>query len=205
LLKTQLIVGLGNPGKEYAYTRHNLGFLVVSHLAKKLDWQWRSDRLTQGLIAKGELEGKEIYLLLPQTFMNNSGVSIKAFFQRKKLSLEDLLVICDDLNLSFGDMRLRSKGSAGGHKGLSSMIQYLQGQDFGRLRLGIGQPSRKEQTVDYVLQEFDKGEKKLLDELLDEATNCCLIWLREGINKAMQLCNRIERKEHGEGCVFKKI
>ena len=188
--KTQLIVGLGNPGQEYEYTRHNLGFMVARRLAQRLNWPLRSDRLTQGLTAKGELEGNEIHLLLPQTCMNNSGVSVKLFLQKKKLILENLLVICDDLNLNFGHLRLRSQGSAGGHHGLNSIMECIKEQEFGRLRLGIGQPPGKEQAVHYVLEEFDKNEKKLLSEFVEEAANCCLVWLREGIGKAMQLYNK---------------
>jgi len=190
LSKTQLIVGLGNPGKEYEYTRHNLGFMVVRHLAKELNWEFQTSRGTKGLIAKGEIEGSEVYLLLPLTFMNHSGLAVKPLIEKKNLTLENLLVICDDLNLNFGQLRLRSTGSDGGHNGLSSIIECLNTNNFSRLRMGIGQPSSKEPAVDYVLGKFNTSEKKSLEAFVSEASDCCLIWLKEGINKAMQLYNK---------------
>lgn len=188
--KTRLIVGLGNPGKEYEYTRHNLGFMVVRHLAKELNWEFQTSRLTKGLIAKGEIEGGEVYLLLPLTFMNHSGFAVKPLVEKKNLTLENLLVICDDLNLSFGQLRLRSTGSDGGHNGLSSIIECLHTNNFSRLRMGIGEPSSQGQAVDYVLGKFNTAEKKSLEVFVTEAADCCLIWLKEGINKAMQLYNK---------------
>lgn len=190
MLGTYLIVGLGNPGKEYEYTRHNLGFMVVRHLAKEFNWEFQTTRLAKGLIAKGEVRDSEVHLLLPLTFMNNSGLAVKPLVEKKNLTLENLLVICDDLNLSFGHLRLRSGGSDGGHHGLSSITECLNTKYFSRLRMGIGEPSSREQAVDYVLGEFNAAEKKSLDGFVADAADCCLIWLKEGINKAMQLYNK---------------
>lgn len=186
----RLIVGLGNPGRDYEYTRHNLGFLVVRRVAETLKLKFTLSSLTSGLTAEGMFEGEAICLLAPSTFMNNSGVAVHQVMTKRNVSPKDVLIICDDFHLDFEQIRLRAKGSDGGHNGLSSVIQRLGTEQFARLRMGIGQPANKKDTVDYVLEEFKKKEKNRLDSFIDEAESCCLAWLREGINAAMDQYNR---------------
>jgi len=192
-----LIVGLGNPGRQYENTRHNLGFFVVQYLAKKFSLKLETSSLTKGFVAEGQWEGTRVYLLLPMTFMNNSGVAIKSIVVKKEIALENILVICDDLNLDFGQLRLRSKGGDGGHNGLSSVIQYLETEKFSRLRMGIDSPNGKKDVTDYVLEEFSKKEQNGLNDFIREAAECCLAWMRDGTNQAMEKYNRI-RKENGK-------
>ncbi|HBR14878.1 MAG TPA: aminoacyl-tRNA hydrolase [Candidatus Omnitrophica bacterium] len=193
---TYLIVGLGNPGKEYEYTRHNLGFLVLRRLAEKLNRRFKISSLTNGLMAEGQIQEKNVCLLMPMTFMNNSGVAVSQVTAKKNVSPKNLLVVCDDLNLNFGQIRLRSKGSDGGHNGLNSVIHHLGTEEFLRLRMGVGHPGHKLDVVDYVLAEFKPKEKEYLENFIGEATGCCLTWVSEGIKKGMEQYNR--RKENGK-------
>ena len=186
----RLIGGLGNPGKDYEYTRHNLGFLVVRRLAEKLKLKFALSSLTNGLTAKGTFEDKTICLLMPLTYMNNSGMAVHQIVTKQELPTENMLIVCDDFNLDFEQIRLRGKGSDGGHNGLSSIIERLGTEQFARLRMGIGQPTGQKDTVDYVLEKFKKKERECLDSFIDEATSCCFAWLREGINAAMDQYNR---------------
>ena len=160
MAEARLIVGLGNPGKEYQYTRHNLGFLTVQHLARQHRLRFKRSRICQGLVAEGKIAKRLCYLLSPLTYMNRSGVAIKSFIAKRDVVVKDVLVICDDFQLDFGQLRLRSRGGDGGHNGLSSVIEHLATRDFTRLRIGIGRPINKEDTSDFVLTEFTPKEKK---------------------------------------------
>ena len=193
-MESKLIVGLGNPGKEYQDTRHNLGFLVVRRLAEKLDVDFKSSSFTNGLVAKTECQGTCVYLLLPLTFMNRCGLAIKPMVNKMEMDFSNILVVCDDFNLGFGQIRLRSEGSDGGHNGLKSTIEHLGVKDFPRLRCGIGEPHKNKDVADYVLEKFSKEEKNKLDEFIEEASECCLMWSQEGTLKAMEKYNR--RKEN---------
>lgn len=188
--ESRLIVGLGNPGKDYEFTRHNLGFLAVRRLEEQLKFKFALSSLTNGLTAEGVFEGKELCLLMPLTYMNNSGVAIRQVMANKNLNPEHVLVICDDFNLPFKQIRIKAKGSDGGHNGLSSAIQILETDQFSRLRMGIGKPSYKKDTVDYVLEQFKKNEKASLDNFVDDAAACCVTWLKDGIDIAMEQYNR---------------
>ncbi len=188
--ESRLIVGLGNPGGDYEYTRHNLGFLVVQRLAKKFALKFSPSSLTNGVTAEGVCEGLEICLLMPMTFMNHSGSAVRQVMSKKEFFPEQILVVCDDFNLDFEQIRLRAKGSDGGHNGLGSVIQNLDTEEFTRLRMGISQPPGKKDTVDYVLEEFTKKEKDQLDGFIGEAVSCCLMWLQEGVSVAMDQYNR---------------
>ncbi|MDP8212280.1 MAG: aminoacyl-tRNA hydrolase [Candidatus Zapsychrus exili] len=191
----RLIVGLGNPGKDYEYTRHNLGFLVVQNLAKKINAEFKLSSLTKGFETEAEIDGVAVDFLLPLTYMNNSGSAVKKVIEKRDIALKNVLIVCDDFNLDFEQIRLRTKGSDGGHNGLSSVIYLLETDEFSRLRLGIGSPNGKKDTADYVLEEFNKKEKETLEIFIEEATECCLVWLKEGSEKAMELYNR--RKGNG--------
>ncbi len=190
MLEKNFIVGLGNPGKQYEWTRHNLGFLVVQHLAKKYHLKFSVDSRIKGWIAEGEVEEKKVYLFLPQTYVNQSGVAVEEALLEKKITLENILVVNDDFNLAFGELRLRPEGSDGGHNGLTSIIEHLKTNQFCRLRLGIGAPIDKKQAVDFVLGEFTKKERQELAFFLELATECCVVWIKEGVGKAMSQFNK---------------
>ena len=191
----RLIVGLGNPEKKYQYTRHNFGYLVVEEFANCLGARFKKDHIVAGLVAKASLDQQEVCLLLPLTYMNHSGLAVKQMVAQKKIEFADILVVCDDLNLDFGSLRLRAEGSGGGHNGLKSIIDQLKTQEFARLRLGIGQPSRREETTDFVLTDFSAPEKKKLPDVIQTGVDCCQVWLTQGINKGMSQFNKKEQKE----------
>ena len=192
----RLIVGLGNPGKDYEGTRHNLGFMVVRRLAEQHHLKFSNSSLTNGLEAQGLIEGQKTILLQPLTFVNNSGTGVKGLVTKRNMELSSVLIICDDLDTEFGQLRIRPKGSDGGHNGLTSIIQHLGSGEFARLRCGIGRPTGKQDTVDFVLTEFTKKEKEALNQFVEEATQCCRVWLKDGINKAMDQFNK--RKRNGK-------
>ncbi len=178
-LEQKLIVGLGNPGKEYEYTRHNLGFLVVTHLAQQNGLRFLQSSLTQALTAEGKMHNQDVVLLLPWTYVNNSGIAVNQMRAHKEIFPQNILVVCDDLNIDFGQMRLRSQGSDGGHNGLTSIIEKLKTKNFPRLRLGIGRPPTKAEIVDFVLGEFSPSEKENLEDFIQRATDRCFIWLTQ--------------------------
>jgi len=185
----KLIVGLGNPGSQYALTRHNLGFLAIESFGKLQKAKWHSSSSHQGMMAKIVIEDIECSLLMPLTFMNNSGLSVKKLMDKTGVCLQDTLIICDDLSLSFGKIRLRPSGSAGGHNGLKSIINDLGSNQFSRLRMGIDAPSSTDGTVDYVLSNFTPVEKKALPEFINHALDCVTCWVTEGAAVAMNKFN----------------
>lgn len=190
MAETRLIVGLGNPDEKYRYTRHNWGYLVVEELADRLNVKFRNDSSVRGLVAKGECDGVTCYLLLPLTYMNLSGAAIAALAKKKNIALEHILVVCDDLDLPFGQIRLRAQGSAGGHNGLKSIIEKLGSKEFARLRGGIGRPGDRQETVDFVLDLFSGQEKKDLPQILKKAVECSEAWMTLGVNEAMSQFNK---------------
>ncbi|MBF0483219.1 MAG: aminoacyl-tRNA hydrolase [Candidatus Omnitrophica bacterium] len=194
-MENYLIVGLGNPGSKYQYTRHNIGCLAIEYLAEEMKLKFHASSFTKAVIAEGLWEGKQVCLLFPTTFMNNSGTAVRRMAEKYATPLEHILVICDDFNLPFGQLRLRSKGSDGGHNGLLSVIEHLGSQDFARLRMGVGEPKGGD-VADYVLEEFTNIEKKGLKEFVSEAAECSHSWIQEGISRSMEKFNR--RKENGK-------
>jgi len=166
-----LIVGLGNMGKEYDHTRHNVGFDVVDYLAKEYEVKFKDDNL--GDIAEFKHKGRTFILLKPSTFMNRSGKAVRYWMQKKKIQPENLLVIVDDLHLDFERIKLKEKGSAGGHNGLSN-INELYGSDYPRLRIGIGDNFSKGRQVDYVLGKWTKDERDALIEIVPKAAKVVL-------------------------------
>jgi peptidyl-tRNA hydrolase, PTH1 family len=185
----KLIVGLGNPGPQYKWTRHNAGFLALESLALQQKIVWRNSPSNHGVLAKAVIEDIECSLLMPMTFMNHSGLSVKSLADRTGTALEDILIVCDDLSLSFGKLRLRASGSAGGHNGLKSIIKDLGSNQFARLRLGIDSPKGTADTVDYVLANFTPAEKKALPDLINHALDCVTCWVTEGAQVAMNRFN----------------
>jgi len=166
-MKKFLIAGLGNIGPEYAATRHNIGFLILDYLAEKEGLSFETVRL--GAMAKYSLKGRTFFLLKPNTYMNLSGKAVKYWMDAEKIPAENVLVITDDLNLPFGTIRIRGKGSDGGHNGLKNINLVLNSQDYPRFRFGISDAFKKGQQVDYVLGEWSEDERALLPPRLDLA------------------------------------
>ena len=187
-----LIAGLGNPGKEYENTRHNAGFLVLDTLAQKLGADL-SERKHRALCGKAVIGGQKVILLKPQTYMNSSGESIRAAADYYKVPPEDILVVYDDISLAPGQLRIRAKGSAGGHNGIKSIIAHLGPQEFPRVKVGIGEKPPRMDLADYVLGHFSSGEKKIMEEAAKEAADAICEIVNVGIEQAMNDHNR--RKE----------
>lgn len=185
-----LIVGLGNPGSEYASHRHNIGFRAVEALARAHGLTFRREKGSKAHVASGQIGGREVILAKPQTFMNLSGQAVGRVHRAHKISPENLLVVYDDLDLPLGRLRLRPEGGSGGHKGMRSILDSLGTQAFPRLRVGIDRPPGRMDPAEYVLQPFAEEERPLLPELLERAVAATECWLAEGIVAAMDRFNR---------------
>ncbi|RIK39211.1 MAG: aminoacyl-tRNA hydrolase [Chloroflexi bacterium] len=183
-----LIVGLGNPGRRYQRTRHNIGFMVVDRLARDLPAGTARSRM-QAELYETRLGERRVILAKPQTFMNASGESVGQLVRWYSIKRPNLLIVYDDLNLPFGTLRLRPGGSDGGHNGLTSIIQHLGTEQVPRLRVGIGRPVRGS-TVPYVLSEFFQDERPLLPGVIERAAAAVHDWMTLGIDAAMNLHNR---------------
>ena len=183
-----LIVGLGNVGAKYEDTRHNIGFDVVDTLAKAFDAEWKTDTL--GDVTSFRHKGRTFVLLKPSTYMNLSGKSVRYWLQKEKVDKNRLLVIVDDLNLDFGKLRLRGKGSDGGHNGLKDIDQATGGNNYARLRIGIGSEFGRGKQVDYVLSEWSGEEAAQLPEILDSAADAAKAFGTIGLQHAMNQFNR---------------
>jgi len=193
-----LIVGLGNPGAEYAKTRHNAGFQLAEKLAASWRAVWKNERKFNARLARTERHGRRRALLCrPQTFMNASGEAVGALVKFYRLPLKQLLVVVDDADLPLGEIRLRASGSSGGHHGLESIEQYLGSREFARLRLGIGRREGEREITDYVLSRFDRAEAALMKKVLDRAASQTECWLNEGIQKAMNQFNGMVEELNG--------
>jgi PTH1 family peptidyl-tRNA hydrolase len=187
---TYLIVGLGNPGREYRETRHNVGFMLLDRLSVKLNA--RFTRLqSKALVAGAKYQERKIILAKPQTFMNLSGLSVQGLMHFYKLPLDNLLVAHDDLDLPIGIIRIRPDGGSAGQKGMISTIERLGTDEFPRLRLGIGRPPGQMQAPDYVLQDFSNAELMLLSETLNLAVEAALTWVTDGLDASMNKYNSI--------------
>lgn len=188
---TKLIVGLGNPGLIYAGSRHNVGFAVLKSLAGSLKINFKRDSSVSSLVARDKLLQQDVVLALPQTYMNLSGVAVKALFKKFKVDPKDLLVVCDDLDLELGKMKIRPQGSSGGQRGIESIIERLGTQDFCRLRIGIGRPksSGSQDAAKYVLAGFLRKEKAAIKQVEEDAVSCCLSWVENGIVQTMNTYN----------------
>ncbi len=187
-----LIVGLGNPGQEYARTRHNAGFMVVERLADQ--WKassWLVEDKFQARMARGEIAADRFCLLEPLTFMNDSGSAVGRVRDYFKIPLDHLLVVVDDADLPFGEIRMRADGSPGGHHGLESIETHLNTRQYARLRIGIGRKAGERQIRDYVLGRFAADETALLEKVLDRAVRQVETWLKSGIAKAMSQYNGV--------------
>jgi PTH1 family peptidyl-tRNA hydrolase len=196
MMETFLIIGLGNPGRAYRETRHNIGFMLMDRVSSRL--KMRFMRLqSRALIASTIFQERKIILAKPQTFMNLSGQSIQGLMHFYKLPLEKLLIAHDDLDLPVGTIRLRPDGRSAGQKGMMSAIERLGTDEFPRLRLGIGRPPGQMSAPDYVLQNFSAGDLTIINETLDRAVEAALLWVTDGLEKAMTKFNRTIPSEQG--------
>lgn len=181
---------MGNPGKAYANSRHNIGFMMVNALAKDYAIALKKDLSVYALVGKAEISNKAVLLAEPLTFMNLSGIAVKALLKKYKVKPEGLLIICDDLDLELGRIKIKESGSSGGHRGLKSIIDSLANKEFNRLRLGIGRPNQRQDNSEYVLTGFAKKEKKSLTELIEKSCDCAESWISDGMAKTMNIFNQ---------------
>jgi PTH1 family peptidyl-tRNA hydrolase len=186
------VVGLGNPGLKYEFTRHNVGFRVVNSLARDIKTEFKRVKSYYSLISRGMINNHKVMLVKPQTFMNLSGRAVSKVVSYYKIPLQDLLIVYDDLNLELGQVRIRKKGSNGGHKGIESIMQYLHSEEIPRLRIGIGSPSASSNfdCVTYVLSNFSYDEEDKIEETIKLSTKAIKTVIEEGFEKAMRKYNR---------------
>ena len=192
----RLVFGLGNPGKEYYRTRHNVGFLVIDYLSERFKVNIENYRF-HCLMGEGKIKGEKIIIAKPLTFVNESGPSLKEIKAHYQLNLKDIIVISDDADLPLGRIRIAKRGRSGGHKGLKSIIQSLETENFPRLRVGIGRPPKKMSLKDYVLEEFTPLEWETMKLIIQKATLAIETVLTQGLDEAMQEYNRPLQKANG--------
>ena len=185
----KLIVGLGNPGKEYHLTRHNVGFMVLKEIAQLNDLKFRANKRFNALTAEGLIGEENCYLSMPQTFMNLSGNSVRSITRWLKVDVDNVLLIVDDIALPFGSIRIKAKGSDAGHKGVASVIDYLGTNEFSRMRVGILGRKNIRDLSNYVLNRFSKKEQKELPDILSLSYSACECWVKEGVDAAMNRYN----------------
>ncbi|KPV44649.1 aminoacyl-tRNA hydrolase [Alicyclobacillus ferrooxydans] len=186
----KVVVGLGNPGLKYHHTRHNVGFDVVDELAKRMGVSVTKDQW-QALSAETRVGQEKVLLVKPQTYMNNSGESVRAIFQfyQEALPEHDLIVIYDDMDFAVGNFRLRQQGSAGGHNGIKSIINHIQTSEFARVRIGIGRPAPEWTVIDHVLGSFSRTDRKLVDAVVERASDAVVFALENSFSLAMNRFN----------------
>jgi PTH1 family peptidyl-tRNA hydrolase len=186
------VVGLGNPGLKYEFTRHNIGFRIVDSLAQDIEIEFKRVKSYHSLISRGMINNHKVMLVKPQTFMNLSGRAVSKVVSYYKIALQDLLIVYDDLNLELGQIRIRKKGSAGGHKGMESIMQYLNSEEIPRLRIGIDNPlvNFNFDCVSYVLSNFNDDEKEKIKEIIQLSTEAIKTVIEDDFEKAMRKYNR---------------
>ncbi|MFH0935582.1 MAG: aminoacyl-tRNA hydrolase [Candidatus Omnitrophota bacterium] len=191
----KLIVGLGNPGDFYADSRHNVGFSVIRALSKGLKTPLKRDKGTFSLSGRAGYAKQRLILAMPLTFMNLSGNAVADLVKKYRIDLNNLLVACDDLDLEFGRIKIRARGSSGGQRGLASIIAALGSDKFARLRIGIGRPVKAKEACEYVLSPFTGKEKKQMLQVVQKALECCETWVSQGITEAMNIFNKRGEKD----------
>jgi len=188
----KVVVGLGNPGLQYEFSRHNIGFRIIDNLAREIETEFKKVKSYDSLISRGKINNYNLRLVKPQTYMNLSGKSVNKIVSYYRISFQDLLIVYDDLNLELGQIRIRKRGSAGGHKGVESIIQYLNSEDIPRLRIGIGKPSINSNFdyASYVLSNFNDKEKDKISEVIQLSTEAIKTIIEDGLEKAMRKYNK---------------
>lgn len=189
-----IIVGLGNPGKQYEHTRHNVGFEVIDILADRIGI-CIEEKKHKALCGRGILEGQKVVLVKPQTFMNLSGESVRAIFDFYKVESKDIIIVYDDVSLEPGQLRIRGKGSAGGHNGIKNIIVHLGTQEFPRVKVGVGEKPKGMDLADYVLSRFSKEEQDTMEEAFHEAANAVAMMVKQDIDSAMNHFNMKKKTE----------
>ncbi|NPA52756.1 MAG: aminoacyl-tRNA hydrolase [Aquificae bacterium] len=182
------VIGLGNPGKTYEDTRHNIGFMVADALASALKCKKHKKECCFSQIY--ECKNQNLIIVKPQTYMNNSGIAVKNLLEEYNLEPSQILVVYDDLDLPLGKIRLRKSGSSGGHRGIKSIIENLKTENFPRLKIGIGRPKNKKEVAQYVLSPFKKEERLLVEKTIHSTVECLLNVIKYGIEKSLNLCNK---------------
>ena len=190
MTESYLIIGLGNPGREYKDTRHNFGFMLIDHLADRIGARGMKVQ-SKAIVTSGLFEESKLILAKPQTYMNLSGHSVQGLLHFYKIPHSHLIVAHDDLDLPYGTIRIRPTGGPGGQRGMANTIELLGTKDFPRLRLGIGRPPGRMDAKAYVLQNFSKDELKLLPELLTRASDAAFEFVKNGLNAAMNKYNGV--------------
>ncbi|HEO3414966.1 TPA: aminoacyl-tRNA hydrolase [Streptococcus agalactiae] len=189
----KMIVGLGNPGSKYNDTKHNIGFMAVDRIVKKLDVNFTEDKNFKAEIGSDFINGEKIYFIKPTTFMNNSGIAVKALLTYYNISIKDMIIIYDDLDMEVGKIRFRQKGSAGGHNGIKSIIAHLGTQEFDRIKVGIGRPNGCMTVINHVLGKFDKNDEIMISNTLDKVDNAVNYYLQTNdFQKTMQKYNGLK-------------
>lgn len=188
---SSMLVGLGNPGSAYDNTRHNVGRMIVHGMAASQNWTFRRSVRLKAKRATGTLHDVNVYSVLPQTFMNNSGMAVAKCMNYYKIAADDVLVVTDDTTIPFGTFRLREKGSSGGHNGLKSVEAYLGTQEYPRLRIGVGSAHMNELS-EFVLSNFNLSETALLDVILKESLAIMDFWIRGDVARAIEYAANIK-------------
>ncbi|HEN3193266.1 TPA: aminoacyl-tRNA hydrolase [Streptococcus agalactiae] len=189
----KMIVGLGNPGSKYNDTKHNIGFMAVDRIVKNLDVKFTEDKNFKAEIGSDFINGEKIYFIKPTTFMNNSGIAVKALLTYYNISIKDMIIIYDDLDMEVGKIRFRQKGSAGGHNGIKSIIAHLGTQEFDRIKVGIGRPNGRMTVINHVLGKFDKNDEIMISNTLDKVDNAVNYYLQTNdFQKTMQKYNGLK-------------
>lgn len=187
-LDTFLLVGLGNPGREYRDTRHNFGFMLIDRIAVRLNARGMKVQ-SKAIVTDAVYEDRKLILAKPQTYMNLSGQSVQGLVHFYKIPLTNIMVLSDDLDIPFGTIRIRPAGGPGGQRGLSSVIESLGTKDFARLRLGIGRPPGKMDPANFILQNFSRDEMKTISEILDRAADAVFEFVKNGLDMSMNKFN----------------
>ncbi len=183
----KIVIGLGNPGRKYSKTRHNVGFMIIDKLTEEHNAGPGKKRF-DSIISECFIEGGKTLFVKPQTFMNASGYSVRKVIGKNGCNLDDILVVVDDINLPLGKIRIREKGSSGGHNGLKSVSAHLKTTDFARLRIGVGSDFSENQK-DFVLSRFTGEESKIIEDALNKAREAINVWIKIGINDCMNMFN----------------
>lgn len=186
----KMIIGLGNPGSKYEKTKHNIGFMAIDKIVNNLDVTFTEDKNFKAQIGSTFINHEKVYFVKPTTFMNNSGIAVKALLTYYNISVEDLIVIYDDLDMEVGKLRLRSKGSAGGHNGIKSIIAHIGTQEFNRIKVGIGRPLKGMTVINHVMGQFNTEDNIVISLTLDRVVNAVNFYLQENdFEKTMQKFN----------------
>lgn len=186
----KMIVGLGNPGSKYEKTKHNIGFMAIDNIVKNLDVTFTDDKNFKAQIGSTFINHEKVYFVKPTTFMNNSGIAVKALLTYYNIDITDLIVIYDDLDMEVSKLRLRSKGSAGGHNGIKSIIAHIGTQEFNRIKVGIGRPLKGMTVINHVMSQFNTEDNIAISLTLDRVVNAVKFYLQENdFEKTMQKFN----------------